>query len=114
MNINPQYRTLGAFTGKPEAKRVSHSYFVVMCDYGQRGLEAIVHPEDTRRAVVEQLASGESKHVVFIHHVDGLYIEDVTDELFNEAEATIQERQLIDSGGKPIASARYLPKHEVV
>jgi hypothetical protein len=72
-------------------KRTSHSYFVVMCDYGQRGLEAIVHPEDTRRAVVEQLASGESKHVVFIHHVDGLYIEDVTDELFEEAESLARE-----------------------
>jgi hypothetical protein len=68
-------------------QRTSHSYFVVMQSFGKRGLEAVVHPEDTRRAVVEALASGESKHVVFIHHVDGLYIEDVTDELFNEAEA---------------------------
>lgn len=65
----------------------THSYYVVMCDYGKRGLEAVVHPEDTRRAVVEQLASGESKHVVFIHRIDGLYIEDCTDELFEEAEA---------------------------
>jgi len=69
------------------AARRSHSYFVVMIDYGKRGLEANVHPEDTRRDVVSMLASGESKHVVFIHHVDGLFIEDVTDELFNEAEA---------------------------
>jgi hypothetical protein len=68
-------------------KRTSHSYYVVMIDYGKRGLEAVVHPEDTRRDIVHQLASGESKHVCFIHHVDGLYIEDVTDELFNEAEA---------------------------
>jgi hypothetical protein len=67
--------------------RTSHSYFVVMLDLGKRGLEAIVHPEDTRRNIVAQLASGESKHVCFIHHVDGLYVEDVTDELFNEAEA---------------------------
>jgi hypothetical protein len=65
----------------------SHSYYVVMCDFGKKGLEAIVHPEDTRREVVAQLASGESKHVVFIHHVDGLLVEDVTDELFDEAEA---------------------------
>jgi hypothetical protein len=71
--------------------KTSHSYFVVMIDYGKRGLEAVVHPEDTRRAVVEQLASGESKHVVFIHHVDGLFIEDVTSELFNEAEALARE-----------------------
>lgn len=68
-------------------RRVSHSYYVVMIDYGKRGLEAVVHPEDTRRAVVEMLASGESKHVVFIHHVDGLFVEDVTNELFDEAEA---------------------------
>ena len=68
-------------------KHTSHSYFVVMVDYGNRGLEAVVQPERTRRDIVQMLASGESKHVVFIHHVDGLYIEDVTDELFDEAEA---------------------------
>ena len=70
--------------------RTSHSYFVVMIDYGKRGLEAVVHPEDTRRDIVAQLASGESKHVVFIHHVDGLFIEDVTNELFDEAEASLR------------------------
>lgn len=71
--------------------RIFHSYFVVMLDHGKRGLEAIVHPEDTRRAVVEALAHGESKHVVFIHYVDGLFIEDVTQELFNEAEALVRD-----------------------
>ena len=73
-------------------QRTSHSYFVVMCDYGKRGLEAVVHPEDTRRDIVAQLASGESKHVVFIHHVDGLFIEDVTDELFDEAEVICRQQ----------------------
>jgi hypothetical protein len=71
--------------------RTSHSYYVVMIDYGARGLEAVVHPEDTRRAVIEQLATGESKHVVFIHHVDGMYIYDCTDELFEEAEKLARE-----------------------
>jgi hypothetical protein len=71
--------------------KISHSYYVVMCDYGQKGLEAVVHPEDTRRAVVEQLAHGGWKHVAFIHHIDGLFIEDVTDDLFNEAEALARE-----------------------
>lgn len=79
--------------------RTSHSYFVVMIDYGKSypgkigpsGYEAVVHPEDTRREVVRQLASGESKHVAFIHHVDGLFIEDVTDELFDEAEKIARE-----------------------
>lgn len=67
--------------------RTSHSYYVVMIDYGKRGREAIVDPEKTRRDIVDMLRSGESKHVNFIHHVDGLFVEDVTDELFNEAEA---------------------------
>jgi hypothetical protein len=71
----------------PATSKRSHSYFVVMCDYGKRGLEATVQPELTRLGVVQMLATGESKHVVFIHHVDGLFVEDVTDELFNEAEA---------------------------
>jgi hypothetical protein len=74
-------------------QRISHSYFVVMIDHGQRGLEAVVHPEDTRRAVVEMLATGESKHVVFIHHVDGLFIEDCTNDLFDEAEALARETE---------------------
>lgn len=68
-------------------RKTSHCYYVVMQDFADRGLEAVVHPEDTRRDVVAQLASGEAKHVAFIHRVEGLYIEDVTDELFNEAEA---------------------------
>ena len=72
-------------------KRTTHSYFVVMQDYGKRGLEAVVHPEDTRRAIIEQLAHGEYKHVVFIHYIaDGL-VEDVSEELFDAAEALARE-----------------------
>jgi hypothetical protein len=75
--------------------RISHSYYVCMIDYGPNypgkkgpsGLEAVVQPEQTRYGIVAQLASGESKHVAFIHHVDGLFIEDCTNELFDEAEA---------------------------
>lgn len=67
--------------------RPTHSYYVAMIDYGRKGLEAIVRPEWTRRDIIELLTTGEFKHVAFIHHVDGLYIEDVTTELFNEAEA---------------------------
>jgi hypothetical protein len=73
-------------------RRGTNSYYVVMIDYGKgpakpMGLEAVVQPERTRRDIVDMLAHGEFKHVAFIHHVDGLFIEDVTDELFNEAEA---------------------------
>jgi hypothetical protein len=71
--------------------KTKYSYFVVMCDFGKNGLEAIVHPEDTRRAIIEQLAHGEYKHVVFIHRVEDLLVEDVTDELFNEAEDLCQQ-----------------------
>jgi hypothetical protein len=71
--------------------KTSHSYFVVMVDHGKLGLEAIVQPERTRRDIVSMLAHGEYKHVVFIHHVNGLYVEDMTEELFNEAEALVRE-----------------------
>ncbi len=71
-------------------KRTSHSYYVVMIDQGKLGLEAIVQPEQTRRDIVAMIKSGESKHVAFIHHVDGLYIEDCTDELFDEAESELR------------------------
>jgi hypothetical protein len=66
----------------------SHSYFVVMCDYGRRGREAIVDPEVTRAGVISRIASGEyGQEISFIHHIaDGL-VEDVTDELIDEAEA---------------------------
>jgi hypothetical protein len=67
--------------------RTSHSYYVVMINYGHIGLEAVVRPEDTRRDIIDMLISGEKHHVVFIHHVDDLLVEDVTDELFDEAEA---------------------------
>lgn len=71
--------------------KTSHSYFVVMIDYGARGLEAIVQPERTRRDIVSMLAHGEYQHVAFIHHVDGLFVEDVSNELFDEAEALARE-----------------------
>lgn len=94
----------------------SYSYFVVMIDRGKLGLEAVVHPEDTRRAVVEQLASGESKQVVFIHHVDGLFVEDVTTELFDEAEALARETTPVSSWVREVQAmdhARDLRKNWV-
>lgn len=74
---------MSAFCAKP----ISHNYYVVMQDYGRRGLEAVVVPELTRRDIVEMLVSGEYKNVSFIHHIDDLLVEDVTLELLNEAEA---------------------------
>ena len=71
-------------------KRISHSYFVVMQDLGQLGLEAIVHPERTRRGIVERICSGEYRDIAFIHRVsvgpNGVGVaDDVTAELKGEA-----------------------------
>lgn len=70
----------------------NHSYYVVMEDHGKNGLEAIVHPEETRRAIVDRLKKGDyaSSIIAFIHHVDDLLIEDVTAELFDEAEIELR------------------------
>jgi hypothetical protein len=71
--------------------RITHAYYVVMEDRAS-GMEAIVHPEETRRDIVARLKSGDyAPQIAFIHHVDGLFVEDVTIELFNEAEIALRE-----------------------
>jgi hypothetical protein len=78
-------------TMRKPIKSYGHSYFVVMIDYGQRGLEAVVQPEITRREVIARLKSGEYQNVEFIHHImDGL-MEDVTFELIEAAEAELKD-----------------------
>lgn len=64
---------------------VSHSYFVVMIDYGRKGREAIVDPEITRREVISRIVSGEYCDIVFIHEIAGAGVTDVTLELQLEA-----------------------------
>lgn len=59
-------------------------YFVVMQDYGRRGREAIVDPEQTRRDVVACLRSGEFKNIAFIHRIRDGVCEDVTNEVLKE------------------------------
>jgi hypothetical protein len=63
----------------------THSYFVVMIDYGRRGLEAIVDPEITERGVIARLACGEYTNVAFVQHVHDGVVEDVTDDVFAAA-----------------------------
>jgi hypothetical protein len=102
---------------EPQMTRTSHSYYVVMQDHGKRGLEAIVDPEMTRRSIVSAIKSGEYKLISFIHHVDGLYIEDVTAELIDEAEAELKEEYRATRSER-IAQmhdhVRDLRKHEAV
>jgi hypothetical protein len=71
-------------------KRISHSYYVVMIDFGRRGLEAIVQPEITRREVVARIKSGEYRDIAFIQHVDGLYVYDCTAELMHDAGVALE------------------------
>lgn len=73
----------------PSYQKTSHSYYVVMEDFGKRGLEATVTPETTRRGIVALIAGGNLRDIAFIHHVDGLYVEDVTEEIMTEVAATL-------------------------
>lgn len=78
---------------RTEERKTSHSYYVVMVDYGPNyigkkgpsGFEAVVDPERTRRGVVEMIRTGEYRNIAFIHHVDGLYVYDCTAELMHDA-----------------------------
>lgn len=63
----------------------SHSYFVVMVDFGKRGREAVVDPEITRREVVSRIHSGEYKNISFVHHVHDRECEDITTDIMAEA-----------------------------
>lgn len=72
---------------------VSHSYFVVMVDYGRdtskvHGLEAVVSPEMTRSGALEKVREvlGDGNEIAFVHHIRMNDVPaDVTEELVNEA-----------------------------
>jgi hypothetical protein len=67
------------------------SYFVVMIDYGKIGREGLTDPELTRAGLIENIKTGQySGSIEFIHHIDGMLVEDVTAELINEAEADLK------------------------
>ena len=65
----------------------NHSYFVVMSETGT-GLEAVVDPEVTRREVVRRIQAmeWEPDDILFIHHIDGKNVEDVTESIFKECD----------------------------
>lgn len=67
------------------ANQPAHSYFVVMIDYGHRGLEAIVDPAITLRGVIARLSCGEYTNVAFVQHIHDGIVEDVTDAVFEAA-----------------------------
>jgi len=68
-------------------------FYILMIDYGKgpqhpMGLEAICSPEHTRRQIVEEvrgiLKRGKNS-VAFVKFVDGNFIEDVTEDILEEA-----------------------------
>src|SRR5258707_14798165 len=77
-------------------------YFVVMIDYGRRGREAIVDPENPRRDVIAGVASGEYKNISFIHEIADAAVDDITAEIL--AEAALPEITVTGPICKPAAS----------
>ncbi|HEY8751632.1 MAG TPA: hypothetical protein VIM11_26860 [Tepidisphaeraceae bacterium] len=65
---------------------VEHSYFVLCSDFGRRGREAIVDPEETRRGIVDRVRRSDYKGAIyFIHWIHDGVCEDVTNEILAEA-----------------------------
>ena len=62
-----------------------HSYFIVMQDYGRKGRESIVDPEETRRKVVDRIRHRDYGPINFIHWIHDGICEDVTNEMLSEA-----------------------------
>ena len=89
-------------------------YFVVMIDYGRRGREAIVDPEITRREVISRIASGEYKNISFIHEVTDGSVEDITDNILNEAALPDIGAAGADLQADQFDHLRDLRKHETV
>jgi hypothetical protein len=64
---------------------MKHSYFIVMQNFGRRGLEATVHPEETKRDIIDLIKCGEYETIAFIHRVHDGIVEDLTEELLAQA-----------------------------
>ena len=73
-------------------KRIKHIYYVTMIDYGSRGREAVVDPDITGDGVINRIASGEYKNIVFIHLIKGSHVDDVTDEMIDAADDLQRKR----------------------
>lgn len=87
-------------------------YFVVMIDYGQRGREAIVDPEITRREVISRVASGEYTNISFIHEIADRSVDDITAEILAEAAVPDIPPSAVDPRADRFDHVRDLRKHE--
>jgi len=66
-------------------------YFVVLQDYGTRGLEAVVDPALSRSDIVDRIKTREYDNIVQIDHVQFGVVIDATKELIDEAEAELAD-----------------------
>ncbi len=82
-----------------------------MIDYGPRGREAIVDPEETRREVVARIRSGEYEQILFIHLVDEQGREDLTEELKAEA-LTLSDNFHSETAERQAASFDHARDHK--
>jgi hypothetical protein len=64
---------------------MSYDYFIVMQNFGRRGLEATVHPEETKREIIDLIKCGEYETIAFIHRIHDGMVEDLTEELLAQA-----------------------------
>lgn len=71
-------------------------FYILMVDYGRKGLEAVVNPDLSRRQIVEQfrdlLIEGRNA-ISFVKFVDGNYICDITADIASEAWAGMDRDQ---------------------
>ena len=85
-------------------------YFVVMQDYGEDGLEAIVNPALTCEQIVTQIKTRELDNIVHIDHVQDTIVRDVTDELIDAAEAELNSEVLREQQDEHDAQLLRLPE----
>jgi hypothetical protein len=80
-------------------------YFVVLRDYGERGLEAVVDPALSRSDIVDRIKTREYDNIVQIDRIAFGLANDVTKELIDEAEAELAD----PFGGELALPASVLP-----
>ena len=89
-------------------------YHIIMIDYGgHRGFEAVVHPEQTRRQVIEEvrdIIACDTRRLEHVKFVDGDDIEDVTDTILDECVSPALRLAILSHLGE-IDHAHDLRKH---
>jgi len=75
-------------------------YFVVMIDYGRKGMEAVTDPNITRRSMIDRIVTGEDdiETIAWVHEIDDpgdgqrIVTTDITHEVLSEARNLIERK----------------------